>query len=363
MIKGNGKTFAFALLFGFLLLQLDACSANTSTLKRDENIMFFPTAANRSVDGNWNVPVHHWVFEKEQGNLSRKFTTKIISELFEGMGVSEKQAHSALFKQRLMWFLVDNHRKKQINILLANKPQKLALTVASGHAISYLKLPLSTAKPSQWLTYKAIVPARHKRGYAGAVQFIPRQGLTVISDIDDTIKVSEVLDKKALIKNTFVEPYRATQGFPEYYKRLKNQGAYFHYVSASPWQLYPSLKPFLDEYYPKGTVSLRNFRIKDSSLIKFLQSSFNYKVRQIKRIIRRYPGHQFILIGDSGEHDPEVYAKIYQMFPKNIKAIQIRAVAGSDLSAKRFQNTFARLPKSLWSVFTTPGEHKPGGYK
>jgi phosphatidate phosphatase APP1 len=110
----------------------------------------------------------------------------------------------------------------------------------------------------------------------------------------------------------------------------------------------------MDEHYPRGTVSLRNFRIKDSSLFAFLKSSADYKIKQIKSIIQRYPKHRFILIGDSGEHDPEVYATIYQQFPKNIQSIQIRAVKGSDLSDKRFSTTFAHAPRSVWSVFKTP---------
>lgn len=334
------------------MAQLLGCSA--SPLKDDEDIVFFPTSASQSADGHWFAPIHHWVFEKEQNDMSRKITQKVFSEMFEGIGVPEEQADSLTFKQRIMWFLVDNERKKQILISIGNKPQKLSLTAPNGHANTILKLPLGVAKPGQWLSYKAIVPSSHKRDYVGDVQFIPETGLSVISDVDDTIKISQVLDKKALVKNTFAEPYRVTDGFPEYYAKLKTQGAYFHYVSASPWQLYPSLKPFMNENYPKGTVSLRNFRIKDSSLIKFLQSSADYKVAQISRIIRRYPKHQFILIGDSGEHDPEVYATVYQQFPKNIKAIQIRAVTGSDLSDKRFLSTFSQVPKSVWSVFTTP---------
>ena len=351
---------SFLFLFGLLMAPLAVCAGyNGSQLKNDEDILFFPTAANQTSDGNWHVPIHHWVFEKEENGISRKITQQVISELFEGMGVSEEQANSVLFKQRMMWFLVDNERRKKIQITIGDKREELLKTATNGHVKTNVILPLATAKPSQWLRYKAVVskaPGKLKQAYAGDVQFIPETGLSVISDVDDTIKISEVLDKKALLKNTFVEPYRVTEGFPEYYQKLKNQGAYFHYVSASPWQLYPSLKPFMDEHYPKGTFSLRNFRLKDSSLIKFLQSSVGYKTKQISSIIQRYPKHQFILVGDSGEHDPEVYVKIYQQFPKNIQAIQIRAVAGSDLSNKRFVDTFKQIPKAVWSVFKTPNE-------
>ncbi len=344
----------------FLLVQLlTACSG--SPLKNDEDIVFFPSAANQQADGNWHVPIHHWVFEKEENDLSRKITQKVFSEMFEGIGVPEEQADSPLLKQRLMWFLVDNERNKKININLADQKFSLHKTRANGHAYTSLTLQSNYIKPGEWLMYKAVVPDRHKGKYTGEVQFIPEKGLSVISDIDDTIKISDVLNKKQLIKNTFVEPYQATYGFPQYYKTLQQKGAYFHYVSASPWQLYPSLKPFLDSHYPKGTVTLRNFRIKDSSLFTFLKSSADYKIKHIRQIIKRYPKHQFMLIGDSGEHDPEVYATIYELFPRQIKSIGIRSVEGSDVSPERFKETFKHVPNSVWSVFKTPPDNPGNG--
>jgi len=345
------SSFKSTLFLIFTLLQLSACSG--SPLKEDEDVWFFPTSANQISQTEWNIPIHHWVFEKEEKSISRRVTQKLLAEAIESLGVSEEKSNSHIVRQRLMWFLVDNERKKNIQIKLNNAVQKLNPTAPNGHAITNIILQ-NPKKQGGWQNYTVVHSKKNSRQYSGEVQFIPKIGLSVISDIDDTIKISEVLDKKALIKNTFVNPYNVTQGFPEYYKHLEKQGAYFHYVSASPWQLQPSLKPFMDAHYPKGTFTLRNFRLKDSSILDFLKPSTEYKTKKIKNIIERYPAHQFILIGDSGEHDPEVYAKIYHLFPKNIKSIQIRAVVGSDLTDKRFMETFKSVPKSIWQVFQKP---------
>jgi phosphatidate phosphatase APP1 len=350
-LKNKILSFKSKFFLLFVFFQLSACSG--SPLKNDEDVWFFPTSANQISETEWNVPIHHWVFEKEEKSITRKVTQKLLSEAIEGLGVSEEQANSPVVRQRLMWFLVDNKRKKQIKITLNGKVEKLSLTEPNGHTNTNIKLQ-NIKKLGGWQNYTVINSVKNSRNYSGEVQFIPKTGLSIISDVDDTIKISEVLDKKVLIKNTFVNPYRVTEGFPEYYKSLEKQGAYFHYVSASPWQIQPSLKPFMDANYPKGTISLRNFRLKDSSLFAFLKPSTEYKIAQIKNIIERYPAHQFILIGDSGEHDPEVYAKIYELFPKNIKSIQIRAVSGSDLSEGRFVKTFKAIPKALWQVFPKP---------
>lgn len=332
---------------------MSACGG--SPLKDDEDVWFFPTSANQVSATEWSIPIHHWVFEKEEKSISQIATQKLLSEIIENLGVSEEEANSPTVKQRLMWFLVDNERNKKIKINLNGSSVKLNITEPNGHAKTNIVVQ-STEKQGGWINYNVVHSVQNSRNYTGEVQLISETGLSVISDVDDTIKISEVLDKKVLLKNTFVKPYQTTEGFPEYYKQLEKQGAYFHYVSASPWQLQPSLKPFMDAYYPKGTITLRNFRLKDSSLLAFLQPSTEYKIGQIKSIIERYPKHQFVLIGDSGEHDPDVYAEIYKQFPKSIKSIQIRAVDGSDLSDARFAETFKSVPESLWQVFKSPPE-------
>ena len=347
----NNRINGLFLLFGSLLAPYHLVVG--SPLKADEQVLFFPSSASQLAEGLWQVPLHHWVFEKEQNSIGRKFSQAIFSELIEGFDVSEEKANSTLFRDRLAWFLVDNERNKKINIELTDQKHELQLTEANGHGLSDIKFN-SKAQAGSWVSYKLLNQGEVKNDFSGELQLIPETGVTVISDIDDTIKISNVLDKKALIRNTFVEPYKVAEGMPAYYQSLDKQGTYFHYVSASPWQVYPSLKPFMDSHYPKGTVSLRYFRLTDSSLINFLQPSTEYKIAQIKKIIQRYPKHQFILIGDSGEHDPEVYASIYRQFSDSIKSIQIRAITGSDLSDKRFSDDFKGIPKSVWEVFGVP---------
>jgi len=227
---------------------------NGSPLKADEQVLFFPSAAMQVAEGKWEVPIHHWVFEKEENSISRKFSQAVFSELIEGFDVSEEKANSALFRDRLAWFLVDNERNKEVNIEFAGDKYELQLTESNGHGNTDIQFN-NKLLPGSWLKYKPMDQGEAKVVFSGEVQLIPETGLTVISDLDDTIKISNVLDKKALIRNTFVEPYKVAKGMPEYYQRLDKQGAYFHYVSASPWQIYPSLKPFMDSHYPKGTVS------------------------------------------------------------------------------------------------------------
>ena len=331
-----------------LVLFVPSWFLHGSPLKPDEDVIFFPTAASQTSEGQWQVPIHAWIYESEEHALSRELSRQIIKQLLEYTELTAAQYHSEVFKQRINWFLVDNERNKRITLQVGDKTVQSARSEANGHITFNIDYP-TTTKPGTWVRLPLVTPASDERMFEAEIQLITEQGLSVISDIDDTIKISEVIDKRALIEHVFFKDYEVTPGMPKFYRELEEQGAYFHYISASPWQLYPSLKRFMDAHYPKGSISLRHFRVTDSSFIRFFRSSMDYKINTIGDIIERYPQHEFMLIGDSGENDPEVYATIFRRYPQNIKKILIRIVNGSDTSPERKKQAFAHVPDSKWA--------------
>ncbi|HEV2843256.1 MAG TPA: App1 family protein, partial [Thermoanaerobaculia bacterium] len=120
------------------------------------------------------------------------------------------------------------------------------------------------------------------------------------------------------------------------YKGL--QGASFHYVSGGPWQLYEPLSEFLFSEgigFPEGTFHMKNVRKNLLSanswedlkvLVTNESATMDQKLSQISEIMRRFPERKFILIGDSGEKDPEVYRKIRERFHDQVLEIRIRDV-------------------------------------
>ena len=94
--------------------------------------------------------------------------------------------------------------------------------------------------------------------FAGVVHFPSPQGVSVISDIDDTIKISEVKDRKLLLQNTFFRPFQAVPGVPDKYRQWAEAGVAFSSVSASPWQLYDPLANFFRQVgFPHATFHLK----------------------------------------------------------------------------------------------------------
>jgi hypothetical protein len=137
------------------------------------------------------------------------------------------------------------------------------------------------------------------------VHFLAPDSLSVISDIDDTIRASHVHARSALLRGTFVDPFQAVHGMADVYRAWSRGGAQFHYVSATPWQLDVPIAAFLEaQAFPKGSFHLRDFRWRDRSFFSVLRSPHRYKLRSIEPLLQRLPRRRFVLIGDSGQQDP-----------------------------------------------------------
>jgi phosphatidate phosphatase APP1 len=231
-------------------------------------------------------------------------------------------------------------------------------SAANGHFHGTLSLTTADAPgKDRWVDFHAVMPAGDSRTFRGRVHLLAATGFTVISDIDDTIKVSQVRDKKALLANTFLREYQPVFGMPALYQEWARAGAAFHYVSASPWQLYQPLAEFFDKAgYPPGSFEMKDFRWKDSTFFNLLAGPEKYKPLVIEPILKRYPKRKFILVGDSGEKDPEIYGALARKFSQQVIRILIRDVTNEKADADRYAKAFEGVPKERWMIFENPKE-------
>ena len=336
-----------SLLVLAVLMQAAPAKAFTN-IRSDESIIFFTTAARVSPDGSqWVVPVHAWVFEKEGDSLWRRGA---LEGAAMSLGLAPSPKRSADFKKRVSPFLYDNERGKYIVTSLS--PQRLGPSTPDGHLRGEIRLPRKAGEGLKRFTFKAVLQPGDKREVKGVSIMTPQKGLIVVSDIDDTVKISEVNDKQALLKNTFERPYRAAEGMAEAYQRLKKAGVTLHYVSDSPWQLYAPLRRFLkDAGFPQAAFHLKNFRLKGSTFLSLFDSPTESKPPLIERLLIDFPRHEFILIGDSGQKDPEIYGEIARKYQGRVRHIYIRRVTRETERNPRYFNAFSGLKPSLWTVF------------
>lgn len=388
-MKQISNSSLIGIAIGALFLnQLTFNQAFSTELKADETVIFFtvdayekttpelkkkhkpstnrlPNSANTSTNTStlserkgsvWLVPLHAWVFEEEKDSLWRR---KLTQQVSEEVGLQENSQEFDNLQDVLSMFLVDSESFKTLTLYINNQSVLFGRSGFNGHIQNTVEITSNRKDISLDIEIHEAVLSTEKRQRQGVIRLIPSQGISIISDIDDTIKDSHVLDKKELIKNTFLRPAKPVKSMNLWYQELRRyysiaqkSNVYFHYVSASPWQLYPTLEKFLQQYgFPSGSLYLKNFRVKDSSILQFLKPSTEYKVETISRLIKRYPRREFILIGDSGEHDPEIYGRIVKAFPDQVKMIYIRKVPGSNLSVKRFNEAFKGIGQKKWQLF------------
>lgn len=338
---------------GFVVLALTACGM--AKVKPDEELILFSTSAHLNATGDtWVIPLHGWVFERELGSSWRR---ELLEELREKLDLAPNSTENALFQERARMFLVDSERGKRPYLRIQGRTFQMPRTRANGHFTSRVRIArqqLPAAVGNPWVAVDVVMPAGDKRRFSGQIQLVAPSGISVISDIDDTIKHSEVLDKKALLANTFLRPYQAVPGMPQVYRAWSERGWAMHYVSSSPWQLYPFLSEFLQQHdFPAGSWNLRSFRFRDQSFFNLFASSMKTKTPVIEGILQAYPQRRFVLVGDSGEQDPEIYGAIARRFPQQIAHIFIREAGDKDLQG-RLQQAFAAVPAGSWTLFRDP---------
>ncbi|KAJ1924414.1 hypothetical protein IWQ60_005205 [Tieghemiomyces parasiticus] len=167
----------------------------------------------------------------------------------------------------------------------------------------------------------------------GVADLISPYGTSVISDIDDTIKISNVTGGKlALMQNTLFQRSQQVPGMAALYRSWWEQGVHFHYVSNSPWQLLPTLQKFFRENnFPPGSAHLKMWDTGEGgSRFSFLQSPADGKRDAIRGILADFPYRKFIFVGDSGQMDMELYADIAREFPNQVVKIFIRDITSPD---------------------------------
>jgi hypothetical protein len=314
-------------------------------LKSDEEIVFFPTFAviSHELDQKkrpLDVPIHGWIFEPYDAGLTREVTFDTLGSLLK---LDEAERKSPFFYERGERFLVDNERGKSPRVDILGKDFPLADSTADGHTESLLTIPVDRGpyKDRQVVEFRLQTKAGDRREFKGRVQLIGPTGLSVVSDIDDTIKFSNVLDKRELIRNTFTRKFKPIDGMADVYRDWETKGAVFHYVSGSPWQLYEPLADFAKtEKFPDGSFHLRKLRLKDSSILAFFDAPEEYKIATIERILKAFPERRFILVGDSGERDPEAYGELARRRPNRVAKIAIRNITDAKLTDERMKAAF-----------------------
>ena len=167
----------------------------------------------------------------------------------------------------------------------------------------------------------------------------------VISDIDDTVIISHATEigKKlwlSISKNAYTR--RPFPGVSEFYKLLTEGGKYpIFYVSSSDWNLFDLINDFLKyRNIPAGPLLLKDPHVNLSNIWKSGGGNHDHKLEKISFLMSIFSNMTFTLVGDSGQHDPELYAEVIEKFPGRVKAVYIRKVKQVDGNREEVLNQY-----------------------
>ncbi len=335
--------------------EADAALGGTD-IEPDEHLVFFNTSAWLDESGEyWHIPVHGWIYEPEDSAVRRTVFETVLEQEFD-LDVDETNEH--IFSRRLNLMIADNERDKNVVVDIAGRQFVMPPSAENGQFATTLQIPVTDADAhvrDGIVRLTAGSGEQDQRRFEGAVRLVTPTGISVVSDIDDTVKISGVLDKKTLLDYTFLREFVPAPGMATRYRSWAQDDVSFHFVSSSPWQLYAPLDEFLGTSgFPWATYNLKTVRFRDETFLDLFKKGTETKPTIIREILQRYPMRQFVLVGDSGEQDPEVYAALLRENPQQIRRVYIRNVSNERPDNDRFATLFEGIDPSVWALFDDP---------
>jgi len=321
------------------------------------------TAYRSATTNKWEAEFVAAVFEENTGQE----VSKVVADVAEKVGIGKGDAAEDTIRERLMLFMRAILPGRAVKVDFSQS-KVLKLGPGGSNGISSDIRILPSYKDGEIVSSVAKVP----KGANGVLEmktaYAEPEGWGLISDIDDTIKITQTSDPIGILRSTFVSSPTPITGMPELYayiQTLITTTAPFFYLSASPYNLYPFLRDFRQSFYPQGTIILRDASWRNLSglLSNLTLGTQEYKVDRMVKINSWLPHRKMICIGDSTQSDPEAYGEIYRKYPGWVHLILIRKV--QDIAAvgineknepERFEKAFVDVPKDVWHVFETPEE-------
>ena len=345
-----------------MLVGCDISPANSggeiaySEIKADEYVAFFRTAAWQDEAKNeWHVPIHGWIYENEHSAARKALFATILKDEFELETDAQTETN---FTRRFNLLIADNERGKRIVVDVAGQHYVMPPSHENGHFETTLIIPnaeVDKYAEGTLVRYSAVTQENEAREFSGETLLVKPAGLSIISDIDDTVKITNVTDRERLLENTFFLDFKAAPGMAQLYNQWSEHDVSLHFVSSSPWQLYPVLEEFLDKSdFPRSSFSLKPVRFRDETLLDLFKKGTETKPVAIRKLLQTYLDRKFVLVGDSGEQDPEVYATLMRQYPDQILKVYIRNVTEESADNERFESLFRNIQEDRWQLFDDP---------
>lgn len=329
-----------------------------------DHVVIYPTYGHLTRDGSaWRIEVFGTVYEAGSVSLRKRLLLRLLQRVAK---VQPSEAEASLFETRIREFIAPTERGKRVALRVGEQvyylqhPTKRNGRFGGTVRLSHDELDKLRARgdlANDMLNLDVLSRDGESTNFRMQAHLLHDDGISVISDIDDTIKVTDVHSRQALLQNTFLREFETIDGMSSLYQQWAEQDVAFHYVSSSPWQLYAALADMCEASgFPGGSFHLRSFRLRDHMLRRLLLIRRKGKAAVIRSLLETFPRRRFVFVGDSGEKDPEIYGRLARKYPEQVAAIYVRQLGARPLTSERFRRSFRGLSADLVRIFREPTE-------
>jgi Uncharacterized conserved protein (DUF2183) len=135
---------------------------------------------------------------------------------------------------------------------------------------------------------------------------VTTEGLTIISDIDDILRVTKIYKPKEGLLNSFARPFTQWMNMPDIYANWSRSlpDTHFHYLTTTPEQVTRNYMDFIFKTYPGGSFDTRPLNFSDISATLAIRRFL------LDKIFLTYPQRKFVLVADTSNSDVMVSKNI-----------------------------------------------------
>ncbi|KAG9114240.1 hypothetical protein FRC07_007682, partial [Ceratobasidium sp. 392] len=189
----------------------------------------------------------------------------------------------------------------------------------------------------------------------GSSYLVPPQGITLVADIDDILRVTQIYQPAEGLKNSFARPYVPWMNMPAVFSKWQNevQGLHVHYLTTTPIKVTQFYESFIYANYPLGSFDIRPLNLTTVDQI------FQVRKVNLDRVFESFPQRKFVLIADTSNNDiMKQYPAMVTAFPGQVQCILLRNVSATDPSDNFPYDTsgFKDINNSTYMFFRTPDD-------
>ncbi|KAI9683645.1 MAG: hypothetical protein M1829_004950 [Trizodia sp. TS-e1964] len=346
-----------------------------STLGLDDSqIAALPTKAlnlppyGNWTDKGWNVRFHGNIYK--QPNIPQSKLDDLANGFLIGTSVDKLSPDEAKQARNLTAEIYVIQQGKQ-NVTLNLVPTNGSMAQSQAINFPYLTtpegdfdefVPLANSGGSGLMPGNTTSKVQTLNSYVqgsdtgnATAYLVPTTGLTIISDIDDILRITKIYKPSEGLLNSFARAFTPWMNMPSIYSNWSQAlpDAHFHYLTTTPEQITPNYMSFIFNTYPLGSFDTRPLNFSDVaatlSIRKFL----------LTKIFQTYPQRKFVLVADTSNSDVmRDYPAMVTDFPNQVQCIFLRNTSATD-SDDRFPydtSGFKNLNQSQYMFFTVPDD-------